>query len=100
MSDTKYRFLPSNIPGCWGVYERATETRMPGFVTMKPDAKDDPERLRYERRSEGTVGKDKGAVAVIHAPTVGELSEKLDQYFNSEPRDINDPKFNGADGIS
>jgi hypothetical protein len=79
----KYRFLPSNIPGHWYVLETLTGTRVPGLVTMKPDAVGDPHRLCWKRElPQG--GRRKPVVAALSAGTVGELSEKLDRFFQGE----------------
>jgi hypothetical protein len=83
MSETVYRFIPSNIPGQWAVFHRATGTRVPGLVTVKPDAVGDPRRFCYQRPVALPSDK-KPKLFTISAGSVAELSDRLDKFFKKE----------------
>lgn len=84
---TKYRFLPSNIPGIWAVFDRQSNTRVPGFVKMKAEAVGDAGRFVYTREiPNGKPAGRAGAKPLLHtvsAATVAELSDAIDRYFTN-----------------
>jgi len=80
---TKYRFMPSMTPGFYCVIDRATETRVPGIVTTSGEAGN---RVHtYQRMLPPDAGHKKAwAAKTITATHTRELSQLIDEYFQSE----------------
>jgi hypothetical protein len=83
VSETVYRFEATPTPGVYRPFHRATETRVPGEVIVKPNAQGQPDRFTFVRDIPPPKGKRKHTIIELRAATVAELSEKLDKMFTT-----------------
>jgi hypothetical protein len=73
----KYRFLPSNVPNAYAVFDAATMTRVPGLVSRNPDNG----QLTFQRQQK--IG-DRRVTDTLSADRVADMSTIIDKYFRGD----------------
>jgi hypothetical protein len=70
----KYRFVASNLPDNYAVFDRTTMTRVPGWVSRNPRDRNRA-LLVDDRRQE---------LKTIETQSVAEMSAALEKYFQGD----------------